>query len=376
MKQNINIEDLFRDKLSSLEADPGAGMWEAIQSKAATANTASVSAAAKTGISSFKAIVVISTFSVLSGLGIGYMLWNEKAEPTPAGLSIAKQNENTAEKSIEPVNADPSIQNTGSTSVVIIEESEPANGKNTQRTKVVLKEEVGPTSIAQGWMTPSDKKEILMNAKASLAEKTEKTTVVTHGAQSVKQEEKQNPRVELIEVPVQESAPVVVISASVSGGPAPLYVEFSNTYEAESYEWNFGDGQSSRESAPTHKFEEAGTYAVTLTVRDAKGNKASDRYVIQVREGSSLVNPNVFTPDGDGINDYFRFETKNIDAVFVQVFGRNGHVYFESSDVDFRWDGRDQQGKLLPAGVYFYQYKALDSSGKEYKGTSQLTIRY
>lgn len=65
--------------------------------------------------------------------------------------------------------------------------------------------------------------------------------------------------------------------------------------------------------------------------------------------------PNVFTPNGDGLNDVFeilglpedmcynRFET-------IRVFNRWGKVLFESNTRDFKWDGED-----YPSGTYYYQ---------------------
>jgi PKD repeat protein len=49
-----------------------------------------------------------------------------------------------------------------------------------------------------------------------------------------------------------------------------------------SYEWNFGDGTSGTGITTTHEYADAGTYTVTLTVRDAAGNQAADTFVVTV----------------------------------------------------------------------------------------------
>lgn len=70
--------------------------------------------------------------------------------------------------------------------------------------------------------------------------------------------------------------PIAVITQSLTGGVAPLRVTFSSDQSTDdglivSREWDFGDGATSLEVAPTHTFETTGTYAVTLTLRDERG---------------------------------------------------------------------------------------------------------
>jgi len=57
---------------------------------------------------------------------------------------------------------------------------------------------------------------------------------------------------------------------------APTEVTFENqSKKAESYSWNFGDGNSSEEETPTHKYTSSGNYTVELTVK--KGNKTNTK---------------------------------------------------------------------------------------------------
>lgn len=71
-------------------------------------------------------------------------------------------------------------------------------------------------------------------------------------------------------------SPVARIGTSATSGPAPLTVEFSGEDSfhpgglAFDYAWNFGDGTTSTDPAPTHTFEEAGRYNVSLTVTDTE----------------------------------------------------------------------------------------------------------
>jgi len=72
--------------------------------------------------------------------------------------------------------------------------------------------------------------------------------------------------------------------------------------------------------------------------------------------------PNVFTPNGDAKNDFFKVNATNINSCFdkfkIAVYNRWGELVFESDDFAFKWDGRNKKGKQLPDGVYFYMMQA------------------
>lgn len=79
-----------------------------------------------------------------------------------------------------------------------------------------------------------------------------------------------------------ESNPVPEVSFEVLGGdrPAPLNVEFINQSEnADSYEWNFGDGNTSTEENPTHTFSEPGHFDVSLTAHNDEGSNSATQKV-------------------------------------------------------------------------------------------------
>lgn len=81
-----------------------------------------------------------------------------------------------------------------------------------------------------------------------------------------------------------------------------------------------------------------------------------------------LVKPvNVFTPNGDGINDLLRFDLLEIfSGNKLQVYNRWGKLVYESNDYQNDWDGGD-----LKDGTYFYILDIDDPSGTQdiFKGT-------
>lgn len=73
-------------------------------------------------------------------------------------------------------------------------------------------------------------------------------------------------------------------------------------------------------------------------------------------QGDHEIVPNVFSPNGDGLNDVFRLggvANPCADALTVEIYNRWGQKMFASSAIDFKWDGKDTNGKDVPEGTYY-----------------------
>jgi gliding motility-associated-like protein len=89
-----------------------------------------------------------------------------------------------------------------------------------------------------------------------------------------------------------------------------------------------------------------------LTVTGAGGCSSSDDVFVKVL--LAPVIPNVFSPNGDGINDVWNIRYLNsYIGASVKVFDRYGKMIFESIGYNTPWDGK-KAGKELPVGVYYY----------------------
>jgi len=76
----------------------------------------------------------------------------------------------------------------------------------------------------------------------------------------------------ILEIVGPQPRPVADFSAEPTNGPAPLTVRFTNlSRNFTSSLWDFGDGQTSTETNPTHTYEQSGTFTVKLTVRGPGG---------------------------------------------------------------------------------------------------------
>ncbi len=173
------------------------------------------------------------------------------------------------------------------------------------------------------------------------------------------------------------SYPQPVAGFLVSPDLAPknnAHFNFGNTSTNSTiYNWDFGDGQSSVLSDPTHDYFEAQEYTIWLYVNTIWGCKDSISKTVRVVE-DSLVFPNIITPNGDGHNDYFditNLTPQSYPKNTLAIYNRWGKkVYIKDNyypEVD-KWDGNG-----LPDGTYFYvlKYEGYIRKG-EFKGS--LTI--
>lgn len=163
------------------------------------------------------------------------------------------------------------------------------------------------------------------------------------------------------------------IESSVFEGYVPMEVEFyaQTNGEIASYLWDFGDGTATSDQLMVqHTFFESGEYKVGLTVVDKYANARTVYQLVQVKEqlkASSLNEiPNVFSPNGDGVNDIIKVEGKNINRFYAEVLDANGKVLFQWNSIDGFWDGRDMANNKLPKGIYRLMVTAVGEDDEKH----------
>ncbi len=174
---------------------------------------------------------------------------------------------------------------------------------------------------------------------------------------------------------VAEKDAVINLSVNINvdniKGKAPLTVQFDALGEnAETYFWDFRDGSEKvNGDAPVHVFEEEGTYRVVLTGIDKNGNSkdAHKTIVVEKDYSSSLQKlPNVFSPNGDGQNDFVKVRGKNIENIQVQITDTKGNPVYFMNSLDDVWDGKDQSGNYLVQGQYLIVVVAVGTDGEKH----------
>lgn len=167
-------------------------------------------------------------------------------------------------------------------------------------------------------------------------------------------------------------------TANASFTPAPdtipggQFISFINqSTGATGYYWTFGDGNASTSFEPLHQYPVPGSYVVTLIASDAGcSDTVSDTvYVIE-----NIYVPNVFTPNGDGVNDVFHITAAGMKDYSIEIFNRWGERVFKSDSPGIDWDGKSTSGVTESDGTYYYIILATDYAGENYKYDGYLQL--
>jgi PKD repeat protein len=174
-----------------------------------------------------------------------------------------------------------------------------------------------------------------------------------------------------------------VITADFSGSPtsgaAPLDVQFTDlSIGAEAWAWSFGDGGMSTAQNPLHQYAAPDTYTVTLVVTNYCGADTLVRidYIAvtsppagigdtpQISRTDTWAYPNPFNP---GTTVFFQL--KSPGGVQIVVYDAVGRVVrtlvseaYPAGSHRVEFDGRDDGGRRLASGVYFYRFEAPGAS--------------
>ncbi len=113
--------------------------------------------------------------------------------------------------------------------------------------------------------------------------------------------------------------------------------------------------------------------SLTLTATDQRGCQATDQLSVIVDQTKRIFIPSAFSPNGDGVNDFFKIFGQSVHISHLQIFDRWGNMILSKHDFDISdddgWDGF-HDGKKLPSGIYLWkcQVRFSDNSEKTYAG--------
>jgi gliding motility-associated-like protein len=169
--------------------------------------------------------------------------------------------------------------------------------------------------------------------------------------------------------------------------------------DANQYDWDFDDGETSMDAEPTHFYTLEGKYTITLVAGFNHGPKDFDgdgiingdlicydtaRQEINGKEGGLTRIPNAFTPStagpnggvssGGSFNDVFIPITKGVEEFEMTIFDRWGNLIFQSINKNIGWDGYNINGVLMPAGVYVYKLTMRLSNNQRTTQVGDVTL--
>lgn len=167
------------------------------------------------------------------------------------------------------------------------------------------------------------------------------------------------------------------------GGSAPCTISFLS-YASDGvlhHEWQISRDEGFNEvdyrfneQDLTYTFTEEGTLYLRYVGSNADGSCEAygDTYAVAIG-ASELLCPNVFSPNGDGVNDEWKVAYRSLLEFKCWIFDRYGNQLFHFEDPSIGWDGT-RGGKPVKSGVYYYVIQAVGADGKKYKLSGDINI--
>jgi gliding motility-associated-like protein len=168
----------------------------------------------------------------------------------------------------------------------------------------------------------------------------------------------------LIEVPVVEATFDTLINPGCNG----LEVKYTNTSNPEfNFYWIFSDNDTSVNDDVIKEFYFGSDFYGTLFVQDTNGCLDSRSYgdsALNFDDYFTISDPNIFTPNGDNMNDEFIIEIpeKVEKCAELTIYNRWGQIQYFSTGNNLKWDGKNRVGGLAPPGSYFYTLKIQEKN--------------
>jgi hypothetical protein len=291
MKEEKNIEQLFKDAFSNFEAPVDPQLWSGIEQAVSSAPASSGTVSSVSSL--FK--IAATTIGVATLIATSFYFYH-KTEHKPQTLS--PQTPQELPLTVQPGNVDQE-QNSKNNTVVNKVTTTASN-----RHKEPIKEELKIN-------TPLVSEEPLTEAPKSMAP-----------------------------VAVEPIIPVV------------------------------GNEQELKSNVSTPTVETNNEPAVAKET-EANPGKANNPY--QSLPGMTNM---VFTPNNDGIGDYFEFDDSQLLSVSVKIYSsKNYKLIYEWNNPGGRWDGNLTNGSAADEGIYIVMIQAKGADGTNYRNTIKLQLR-
>ncbi|MCK9254361.1 MAG: PKD domain-containing protein [Bacteroidales bacterium] len=170
-------------------------------------------------------------------------------------------------------------------------------------------------------------------------------------------------------------------------------ITFENFTEGgTAYFWDYGDGEtpdawSENKSPRIYTYQSVGEFDITLIAKNQYECVDSIHKKIRVHDEYAFYAPDAFTPNGDGINDYFHVIGHGIDKkqFYMVIYDRFGMKVFETKIWDednperMAWDGTyngsyENGDKIMPNGMYRWYASFVDFTGKPHEKSGTVTL--
>lgn len=182
------------------------------------------------------------------------------------------------------------------------------------------------------------------------------------------------PAKDSVELVIQKPTADFIITTSRKETDEIIYFRNNSEGAVESFNWDLGNGVNSLDEHTNTVYTTDSTYVVNLEVTDSSGCKDVITKLLKIIPPLYFYVPNCFTPNDDGLNDFFLAKGIGIKTFNLRVFDRWGVEVFASNDINTPWDGASYTGKEMPDGVYVYRITLIGESGDEVERLGTITL--
>lgn len=326
MKEDLNIEELFKEKFEGFEGEVSPDAWANISQGLGAATT---TAAATTGVSTFVKVAIISG-GIIAASVAGVLLYNSGAE----------------EKAVKEEVADNTIEE-------VVVENEPN-----------LEEEEPTTLMPQ---EPGDV--VIEEKKEKIAKDRE-----DHEVKEIEITEEEVDRI-ILDSKVNTFNPIMFDIIGEKGkNPVEVNKEEETVSEKEE---TASDESPEKDKEKSETTKEPKKEVVVQPMQDEEEEWTETEKESTVPDKNCVRVPNVFTPNGDFRNDFWSVNTTDIEVLVINVLNLSGEIVFTANDKDFVWDGTDTYGERVAPGEYYYVIVSeRASNGKNLVTQGSVTVTY
>lgn len=356
MKPQDDLAEFFKEKFENFEPKVPSGAWKGIKSELHTNPPINSVELAKTGFSTLaKVSVALVSLTLLSVTAFLWVPYNK----LPNKNSESAVTENVA-----------NIKN--HTSLV-----HDANNDNSSTSEMTNKsEDLKPISqkiIAHSENKISQSNEYNSSAsdvsskqnEAEDKEGQEKNNIRNESNSFITGQSKESKNLDKEEVlKIEQHIPKIIAEQNSSDKHS---FQFYGVEDLAQVKWQFGDETQSTQKSPTHRYEQPGEYVVTLLGITKDGKSVLDKAKVSIGQKKPLQTksytitiPNVFTPDGDGINDKFVIQHEHVAQAQLRIYNIAGQLVYASDNINKHWDGRGLNGERMKKATYFYVLNIVD----------------
>jgi gliding motility-associated-like protein len=311
MSDKDPIKDLFRDKLQSHEVMPSKAVWSSVSSSLGH------SAASTAGVGSASFLKVAAIAVGVSAAGV-------------AGFLFLSSDDSEPKKVIEKT---------------VLQEKDLDESISSETTDSDAQESASP--------------EIMLSQSESLSSE----KVISNGSIQDPQPEMITTNESLpVSTPSESQANALIVeesTADVLPKENPVSPQVSVTVPAE----------------PVVDEVEISATTIEATSQESSSEEVSDELEApEIVNEEQIVLPNIFTPNGDRVNDIFEIKMEDKLEFQIVILNQQNQPVFKSTDAHFQWDGTMLNGQPAPSGTYLYYFSAKDMNGKDVTKSSLLTI--